>query len=429
MNWQSEGDNVRAGRKMLPWLVGLAAFAIAVTTVSNGSVATAQEAAASAAPGATQNSAPVPGAAQATTPATPPPTAQDIVGTWQGTLHVPNGTDLRIVNKVTRDDKGQLKVVDFSIDQGGQGMAATNASFQDGVFKYALASINGSYEGKTSADGKTITGAWTQGPNPLPLVLVRATPDTAWPMPEAPKPMPADANPKFDVVTIKPSDPNRPGKLFTIRGRHVMTINTTVNDLITFGYSIQTKQIANAAAWFGEKYDIDGVPDVEGQPNIQQMRILIRDALVERFGLKFHNEQRELSVYALTLAKGGPKMTITADKPSSPGNFIFRGLGKLMVTNSTMKDFCHGMQEAVMDKPVVDQTGLTDRYDFNLNWTPDQSQFVAMGAKVPPPNMDDPNAPPNLYTALQEQLGLKLESTKANADVMVIDHIDKPSAN
>ncbi len=171
------------------------------------------------------------------------------------------------------------------------------------------------------------------------------------------------------------------------------------------------------------------LPDVEGQPNIQQMRILNRDALVERFGLKFHNEQRELSVYALTLAKGSPKMTITADKPSSPGNFIFRGLGRLMVTNSTMKDFCHGMQEAVMDKPVVDQTGLTDRYDFNLNWTPDQSQFAAMGAKVPPPNIDDPNAPPSLYTALQEQLGLKLESTKANADVMVIDHIDKPSAN
>ncbi|HEY2470375.1 MAG TPA: TIGR03435 family protein [Terracidiphilus sp.] len=395
----------------------LAAFAFAVTTLSNGRVARPQAATPAA-----------PGAAQATTPAVAP-TAQDIVGTWQGTLHLPNGKDLRIVNKIARDEKGQLKVVDFSIDQGYQGMAATSASFQDGVFKYAIASIDGSYEGKTSADGKTITGAWTQGPNPLPLLLTRATPETAWPMPEAPKPMPADANPKFDVLTIKPSDPNRPGKLFTIRGRRVMTINTSVNDLVTFGYSIQTKQLVNAPAWFDQKYDIDGVPDVEGQPNVQQMRILIRDALVARFGLKFHNEQRELSVYALMLAKGGPKMTITSDKPSSPGNFLFRGLGKLMVTNSTMKDFCHGMQEAVMDKPVVDQTGLTERYDFNLNWTPDQSQFVAMGAKIPPPNLDDPNAPPSLYTALQEQLGLKMESTKAKADVMVIDHIDMPSAN
>jgi len=94
-----------------------------------------------------------------------------------------------------------------------------------------------------------------------------------------------------------------------------------------------------------------------------------------------------------------------------------------------MKDFCHGMQEAVMDKPVVDQTGLTDRYDCNLNWTPDQSQFAAMGAHVTPPNTDDPNAPPSLYVALQEQLGLKMESTKANVDVMVIDHVEKPSAN
>ena len=401
--------------------------AVAVAMVSTESAAIAQ-AAASSVPSAAQSSAAASSPAQATAAGAPSSTSQDIVGTWQGTLHAPNGADLRIVNKIIKDEKGQLKVTDFSIDQTWRGMPSTSASFEDGVFKYAIEPISGSYEGKMSADGKTVTGTWTQGPNPAPLVLTRATAETAWAIPEPPKPMAADANPKFDVVTIKPSDPNRPGKLFTIRGRHVMTINTTVNDLVTFGYSIQTKQMVNAPSWFDEKYDIDGIPDVEGQPNIQQMRILIRDALVERFGLKFHNEQRELSVYALSLAKGGPKMTITTDKPSTPGNFLFRGLGRLVVTNSTMKDFCHGMQEAVMDKPVVDQTGLTERYDFNLNWTPDQSQFAAMGARVPPPS-DDPNAPPSLYTALQEQLGLKLESTKANADVMVIDHVDKPSAN
>jgi len=99
-----------------------------------------------------------------------------------------------------------------------------------------------------------------------------------------------------------------------------------------------------------------------------------------------------------------------------------------MVTNNTMKDFCDGMQGAVMDKPVVDQTGLTDRYDFHLKWTPDMGQFSQMGARVPPPT-DDPNAPPSLYTALQEELGLKLEATKAKADVMAIDHIEMPSGN
>ena len=370
--------------------------------------------------------APAQNASTALTSASP----KDVLGIWQGTLHVPQmNRDLRTELKITQDAGGEYKATFYSIDQGGRATPVTKTTFEGGVLTYSIDGPGIKYEGKMSADGKTITGTTTQGSMSLPLNLERVTADAAWPIPEPPKPMAADANPKFDVLTIKPSDPNRPGKLFTIRGRHVMTINTSVNDLITFGYSIQTKQLANAPAWFDEKYDLDGVPDVEGQPDIQQMRILIRDALVERFGLKFHNEQRELSVYALTVAKGGPKMTITTDKPSTPGNFLFRGLGKLMVTNSTMKDFCHGMQEAVMDKPVVDQTGLTDRYDFNLNWTPDESQFAAMGAHVPPPNADDPNAPPSLYEALQEQLGLKLESTKANADVMVIDHVEKPSAN
>jgi uncharacterized protein (TIGR03435 family) len=82
----------------------------------------------------------------------------------------------------------------------------------------------------------------------------------------------------------------------------------------------------------------------------------------------------------------------------------------------------------VLDRPVVDQTGLTSRFDFSLNWTPDDSQFGGMGAKVPPPT-DTVDAPPNLYTAIQEQIGLKLEATRAPADVMVIDNVQKPSSN
>jgi uncharacterized protein (TIGR03435 family) len=192
--------------------------------------------------------------------------------------------------------------------------------------------------------------------------------------------MPADAKPKFDVVTVKPSDPDRPGKLFTVRGRQVMTIDTNLNDLITFAYSLHPKQIVDAPAWFGtDKFDVDGVPDVDGRPSPQQMKMLIQDVLAQRFGLTFHHDQRELSVYALTVGKDGPKMTVTVNQPSDPRNFLFRGLGDLMVTNSTMKDFCEGMQDAVMDKPVVDHTGLTERYDFALKWTPDESQFAQMG--------------------------------------------------
>lgn len=434
--------NFHFGRTALTGLARFAVFGVlAVVTAASGPMVNAQAPPPAQAPAppnpapaqtpAPAQNIPAPGSLQTSIPpaqsaiTTQSVGAQDIVGTWQGTLHA--GHDLRTVLKIVKADAG-YKATFYSIDQGGQPVSVTRTAFADGVLTYSIDPINGKFEGKISADGKTIAGSWTQSGNELVLNLERANPDTAWPIPEPPKPMAADANPKFDVVTIKPSDPNRPGELFTIRGRHVMTINTSVNDLIKFGYSIQSKQIANAPAWFDEKFDIDGVPDVEGQPNIQQMRILVRDALVERFRLTSHNDQRELSVYALTLAGGGPKnMTITADKPSSPGNFIFRGPGKLMVTNATMKDFCHGMQETVMDKPVVDQTGLTDRYDFALNWTPDPSQFPGRG--TPPPANDDPNAPPGLYTAITEQLGLKLESTKANVDVMVIDHVENPSPN
>ena len=93
-----------------------------------------------------------------------------------------------------------------------------------------------------------------------------------------------------------------------------------------------------------------------------------------------------------------------------------------------MADLAGVMQGAVLDRPVVDQTGITGRYDFTLTWTPDEFQFGGLGMKVPPPS-GDAAAPPDLFTAFQQQLGLKLESTKAPADILVIDHVEKPSEN
>ena len=96
--------------------------------------------------------------------------------------------------------------------------------------------------------------------------------------------------------------------------------------------------------------------------------------------------------------------------------------------NATMGDLAGVMQTAVLDRPVIDKTGIQGRYDFTLRWTPDDSQFVNMGVRVPPPS-NDPDAPPGLFTAFQEQLGLKLESTKGPVEVLVVDRIDKPSEN
>ena len=351
---------------------------------------------------------------------------KDITGNWQGTLQA--GKGLRIVMKITKDD-GRLKGVSYSIDQGGQPIPITSITVQGTSVNFAIKLLDVTYIGTLNPDGNTISGNQTQGGQTNLLNFEHVTSENTWPIPEPPKSMDPNAVPKFDVVTVKPSDPNRPGKGFTVRGRHVMTFNTNVNDLVTFAYSLHAKQLIGAPAWFAtDKFDIDGVPDVEGRPSAQQMRILIQSALTDRFKLTFHHDKKELSVYALEIAKGGPKLTETISQPSGPRNFLFRNLGNLTVSNSTMQDFCNGMQGAVMDKPVVDHTGLTARYDFNLKWTPDESQFEAMGG-FKPPATEDPNAPPALSTAMQEQLGLKFEATKAPADVLVIDHVEKPSGN
>jgi uncharacterized protein (TIGR03435 family) len=298
---------------------------------------------------------------------------------------------------------------------------------------FTMDAIGGKYEGKMSPDGKTITGTWTQGPNGLALNLERTTEYAAWPIPQPVKPMASDANPSLDVATVKPSQPGAQGKGFGFNGTHFRTFNTDVNDLIAVAYGLHAKQIIGAPDWLATGlYDIDGEPDVPGRPNIKQMGEMLQKLLADRFALKFHHEQRELPVYAIQVAPGGPKMKETTAGANDPQGFGFRGLGDLIVRNMNMAEFATWMQSSVTDRPVVDQTGLTAKYDFTLKWTPDDSQFAQFrGAVSSPPQAagDNPNAPPSLYTAMQEQLGLKFSATKASDDVIVIDHVDKPSAN
>ena len=358
----------------------------------------------------------------------------DIVGTWQGTLRIPKTDqhpqiDLRLVFKISRTDAGALRAVWYSIDQGGQPSPIASVNFQDGVLKFTVTVVPRSYEGKMSEDGKSIAGTWMEDKMPIVMPLERANADTAWPIPELPKRMAANAKPAFDVATIKPGEPGRQGKLIGFRGREFSAMNFNVNDLVSFAYGLHSAQIVGAPAWFAtDLYDITGVPDVEGIPSQKQQSLMLQKLLADRFQLKFHHDQKELSVYLITVAKGGPKMVVDSGSPDDGIGFFFRGLGDLTVRNLTMADFATWFQGSVMDKPVVDHTGLTDRYDFNLKWTPDDSQFVQFRGSSPlPPPRDD--APPSLYTAAQEQLGLKFEATKAPDDIIVIDHVEKPSPN
>ena len=383
-----------------------------------------------------QSQAPAAGA-QSTQAATAP-SLRDIAGTWQGTLHIPKTgqhpqIDLRLVFKISKADAGALKGVWYSIDQSSQSLPVATVKFQDGVLKFTIAVVPRSYEGKMSGDARSIAGTWMEDTTPIPLLLERANADTVWAIPEPPKPMAANADPSFEVATIKPSQPGARGKGFGFRGTEFRTLNTNMNDLVAFAYGLHSKQIIGAPDWFGtDLFDIEGKPDVGGQPSLHQMEMMVQKLLPDRFALKFHHEQRELPVYIITAAQGAPKMTKTTAGPNDPQGFGFRALGDLSVRNMNMKEFASWMQSGVMDKPVVDHTGLTDKYDFTLKWTPDDSQFAqfrGVTGPVTPPAEDNPNAPPSLYTAMPEQIGLKIEAGRAMDDVIVIDHVEKPSPN
>lgn len=241
----------------------------------------------------------------------------------------------------------------------------------------------------------------------------------------------ADVSPAFDVATIKLSNPATPGRQFMAKGHEFITINTTLSDLITFAYSLNVRQIVGGPPWLAsEKYDLDGKSEGSSQPTDTQWKTMIQKLLADRFKLSYHHESRELPVYVLTVGKNGPKLKRSEADPSALPGIGFRGFGNMPVHNVTMTDFAALMQGSVLDRPVIDRTGLKERYDFVLRWTPDDSQFIGMrppGAALP--GTGRPDAPPSLFTAVQEQLGLKLESTKARVDVLVIDHVEMPSAN
>jgi uncharacterized protein (TIGR03435 family) len=356
-------------------------------------------------------------AAQVSAQSEPSTPAGNIAATWQGTLHT--NRDLRFVVKITQAGDGTLRATFYNIDAAPDAIPAISTKFNGSLLKLELPFST--YEGNVSADGNSITGTWKQGPNPVPLNLARATPATEWAIPQPPRvaPMAADANPAFDVATIKPSRPEEPGPQFWMQGRRFSVVHTSPSDIVNFAFGVQQRQVAGAPDWFtSERYDISAVPDGEGEPNFKQWQLMVKKLMVDRFRLKFHYEKRELPVYALTVAKSGPKLTRSQSDPSAPGGKGFGPPGNFGATNATIADVADALGYVVVDRPVVDQTGLTGRFDLRLTWTPD-------GA----PATESADAPPDLFTAIQQELGLKLESTKAPVDVLVIDHLERPSEN
>ena len=349
--------------------------------------------------------------------------ARGLAGTWQCTLHA--GLDQRGVIEISKAKNGEYTGIFHAIDQSSSSFPVTKITQDGATVKIFFNEFGAVFEGKLSADGRTIAGSLNQLSFVHPLILKRATPQTAWEIPKPQPPMSASADPDIVIATITPSQPDEPGKGLTVQMGHIRAAYVTLSDLISYAYEIHPKQLMGAPAWVNEdRFDITATFSGEGQPSHIQIQSLIQK-LLGRFRLRVHRDKKELPVYALSKAGSSAKIVRSAEGANQATDLHFQDLGKLKVNNGSMQDFVSILQSSVLDRPVVDRTGIAGRYDFTLNWTPDDSQFRSSGATIPH-TTGDINAPPPLSIALQEQMGLKLEAIRAPIETLVIDQVEKP---
>jgi uncharacterized protein (TIGR03435 family) len=239
--------------------------------------------------------------------------------------------------------------------------------------------------------------------------------------------IPPTLPPAFEVATIKPVDPGpKAGRFIRMDGvNRFLAKNYTVKLLIAAAYDLNPREIGGGPAWVEtEKFDIQAVTPGEERPSFDAQMLMLRNLLDERFHLKFHRAAKEFSIYEITVAKGGPKLTAT-EVPAEPTRVlstVYQDRVVMPARNASVSDLARVMQRAIVDRPVVDSTGLTGHYDFELAWTPDETQFEG-DIHVP-----ETDAPP-LQKAMEEQLGLQMKATRGPVQAMVIDAVVKPSEN
>jgi uncharacterized protein (TIGR03435 family) len=227
--------------------------------------------------------------------------------------------------------------------------------------------------------------------------------------------------PAFEVATIKPAAPSPDGHThinYPPNNRFSAT-NITLLTLMQWAYGMPERQILQGPSWLSStRFDIQAEADIgdkmkslTSEQGNELKRRMVQALLVDRFQLKLHTENRTLPAYDLVVAKGGTKLQPSQSNGKSFGigrtHFEGQGLDMTSIAEDLSK---------ITGRVVVDKTGLTGRYDFKLLWTADDA-----------PATD--SEPPTLFTAIQEQLGLKLESAKEPVPVLVIDHVDQPSPN
>jgi bla regulator protein BlaR1 len=252
----------------------------------------------------------------------------------------------------------------------------------------------------------------------------------------------------FEVASIRPSDPAAggmdigiaPGGLFTAR-------NVTLKALIQQAYDVRDFQVSGGPSWLDtQRYDIvakgNGVSvpeddmrkmtDAERQVFEQQFRLKVQALLTDRFQLKVHRVTREIPIYALSVARNGPKIQAVADSDITRSGLSMRrgdtGQSEITGTRVPLASLVKALSNQV-GRTVLDQTGLKGNYDFKLVFAPDLGQQAGPGVGA----VDRPSAVdregPSIFTALQEQLGLRLDAQKGLVEAMVIDSAEKASEN
>ena len=264
--------------------------------------------------------------------------------------------------------------------------------------------------------------------------------------------------PKYDVASIKPykADDGRMMMMFTPDG--VSLHGLPLREVLQHAFGVEQDRIIGEPAWVqSNRYDIEAKVEPDDAPKLQNLKMEQRNAmmlqlLVDRFGLKYHHEKRELPMYALVVAKGGLKMKPTkpdqgepdpdAPAPGDPPktgsdgrpkmgrHMMMMNPGHLESTGASTDMLAHILSRQ-LGRTVVDKTGLAGEYDFALDYTPEDMPMPMHGGPEGGPKPETPadQGKPSIFTALEEQMGLKLESTKSSVDVIVIDHIDLPTEN
>jgi len=253
----------------------------------------------------------------------------------------------------------------------------------------------------------------------------------------------------FEVASIKPSPPDEQHFMIQFQpGGGLRATGVTLKMLITQAYDVREFQVSGGPGWINtERYDIvarpehnaDSDPPPEDPRKMsdeqrktlgEQMRARLVALLADRFRLKVHRETQQALAYLLVVGKNGPKLKQTEEGSETRGRMRM-GRGELN-GDGVKLEFLAQVLANQLGRPVVDKTGLTGNYDIKLAWTPDPGQ-PAPGPLGPPPGLEPPPVPdpsgPSIFTAIEEQLGLRLESQKGPIETIVIDSVEKPSEN